>query len=261
MTAAPTGAEPAAAPQDPPSAPLPWADAAAEHFQLLRLSPLPTDRHGAHPLRFVQFGHVERHSPAHSLLRLEIRLPGQMTHKEQNRLDVRVDHGLRQVLLGGGQSLNLEPSNRGLGRFLLAQAGKWLQGRWPDYRIESLELPARDAMNDDLRLRRDQVLRSFGLEIAYADGQPTKGHTLDSVVSQLRPYWNEEKVQALQVLDSAAMLQQAEQQLQEMTAQLREREERMARVEREDSGLRFTITCLVAFAVFQAGLLIFIATR
>ncbi|MGV2837332.1 hypothetical protein ACNPOQ_26715, partial [Pseudomonas shirazensis] len=28
-----------------------------------------------------------------------------------------------------------------------------------------------------------------------------------------------------------------------------------------DGGLRFTITCLVAFAVFQAGLLIWIATR
>jgi hypothetical protein len=57
------------------------------------------------------------------------------------------------------------------------------------------------------------------------------------------------------------MLQQAEQNLQEKEAQLREREERVAKYQREDSGLRFTITCLVAFAVFQAGLLIWIATR
>ncbi len=39
------------------------------------------------------------------------------------------------------------------------------------------------------------------------------------------------------------------------------RDERVAKYRREDSGLRFTITCLVAFAVFQAGLLIWIATR
>ncbi len=261
MTVAPTGVEPAQAPQDPPSPPLPWAEVATEDFQLLRLTAQPTDRGGSRGLRFVQWGRVERHSSTHSLLRLDIRLPGQMTHKEQNRLDVRVDHALRQVQIGGEHGLQLEPSNRGLGRFLLAQAAKWLQSRWPDYRVMGADLPARDAMNDDLRLRRDHVLRSVGLDISYTDGQPTQGHTLDAVVSQLRPFWNEDKVQPLQILDTAAMLQHAEQQLQDVATQLRERDERMARVEREDSGLRFTITCLVAFAVFQAGLLIFIATR
>ena len=50
-------------------------------------------------------------------------------------------------------------------------------------------------------------------------------------------------------------------QLQEKEGQLRERDERVAKYRREDGGLRFTITCLVAFAVFQAGLLIWIATR
>jgi len=57
------------------------------------------------------------------------------------------------------------------------------------------------------------------------------------------------------------LLQQADQQLQEGEARLRERDERVAKYQREDSGLRFTITCLVAFALFQAGLLIWIATR
>ena len=63
------------------------------------------------------------------------------------------------------------------------------------------------------------------------------------------------------ILEAAQLLQQAEQQLQETSAQLRERDERVAKYQREDSGLRFTITCLVAFALFQAGLLIWIATR
>ena len=38
-------------------------------------------------------------------------------------------------------------------------------------------------------------------------------------------------------------------------------EERVDRLKREDTGLRFTITCLLAFCLFQAGLLIWIATR
>lgn len=57
------------------------------------------------------------------------------------------------------------------------------------------------------------------------------------------------------------MLQQAEQTLQEQEVKLREKEEKVTKYQREDTGLRFTITCLVAFAVFQAGLLIWIATH
>lgn len=68
--------------------PHPWAELAPEHFRLLRLAPLPTDRAtGARPLRFVQLGRVERHSADQSLLRLSIQVPGLMLRKEQNLLE------------------------------------------------------------------------------------------------------------------------------------------------------------------------------
>ena len=57
------------------------------------------------------------------------------------------------------------------------------------------------------------------------------------------------------------MLQQADQSLREQEVKVRKLEERIEVFKREDNGLRFTITCLVAFCVFQAGLLIWIATR
>ncbi|OCT25869.1 hypothetical protein [Pseudomonas putida] len=248
--------------QPPESAPLPWADLAAEHFQLLRLAPLPTDRNsGARPLRFVQFGYAERHDKANSLLRMEILLPGQKVRKEQNRLDVRVDHEQRVVRIGDEAGLQLEPLNRGLGRYLLAQAVQWLQRKWSHYQVEGMALPSKDALNEDSRLRRDHVLRSVGLEVEYADGQMLKARTVETAVGQLKSAWSNEKVQRVDMLEAATMLQQAEQKLQEKEAQLRERDERVAKYRREDSGLRFTITCLVAFAVFQAGLLIWIATR
>ncbi|MHC6224624.1 hypothetical protein ACYU03_07560 [Pseudomonas sp. X10] len=262
MSDAPAAAESTEEPQAPETAPLPWADVTAEHFQLLRLTPQPTDRtSGARPLRFVQFGYAERHSKERSLLRLEIRLPGQKVRKEQNHLDVWVDHATRQVRIGADNGLQLEPLNRGLGRFLINQAVQWAQRRWSHYRVEGIALPSKDALNEDSRLRRDHVLHSHGLDVEYSDAQHLKARCVEVPVGQLKGGWNSEKVQRIDIIDAASMLQQAEQNLQEKEAQLRERDERVAKYRREDSGLRFTITCLVAFAVFQAGLLIWIATR
>ena len=260
MTDAPAAEAPEE--QAPQSAPQPWADLAPEHFQLLRLNALHTDRNsGARPLRFVEFGYAERHDKEHSLLRMQIQLPGQKVRKEQNLLDVRVDHQNRTVRIGNDAGLQLEPLNRGLGRYVLAQAVQWLQRKWSHYQVEGMALPSKDALNEDSRLRRDHVLRSVGLEVEYADGQMLKARTVETAVGQLKSAWSNEKVQRVDMLEAATMLQQAEQKLQEKEAQLRERDERVAKYRREDSGLRFTITCLVAFAVFQAGLLIWIATR
>lgn len=248
--------------QPPESPPLPWADLTAEHFQLLRLAPLPTDRStGARPLRFVQLGYAERHDKANSLLRLEILLPAQKVRKEQNRLDVRVDHEQHLVRIGDPAGLQLEPLNRGLGRYLLTQAVQWLQRKWSHYRVEGMALPNKDALNEDTRLRRDHVLRSVGIEVEYADGQTLKARTVETSVGQLKGGWSNDKLQRVDMLEAATLLQQADQKLHEKDVQLRERDERVAKYRREDSGLRFTITCLVAFSVFQAGLLIWIATR
>ncbi|MEG0857986.1 MAG: hypothetical protein RSD81_04940 [Pseudomonas sp.] len=259
-----------AAPQDAPEtpeaapepAPLPWAEVTAEHFQLLRLAPLPTDRNsGARPLRFVQYGYAERHNKDTSLLRMVIQLPGQKVRKEQNHLDVWVDHQEKRVHVGPDSGLQIEPLNRGLGRFLLSQAVSWAQRKWAHYRVDGAALANKDALNEDTRLRRDHVLHSHGLEVEYADAQHLKGRYIEVQVGELKAGWNTDKVQRVEILDAAHMLQQAEQNLQEKEAQLRERDERVSKYRREDSGLRFTITCLVAFAVFQAGLLIWIATH
>lgn len=229
---------------------------------MLRLAPLPTDRNsGARPLRFVQYGYAERHNKDISLLRMSIQLPGQKVRKEQNHLDIWVDHQQKHVRIGPDSGLQIEPLNRGLGRFLLAQAVSWAQRKWSHYRLEGAALANKDALNEDTRLRRDHLLHSHGLEVEYADAQHLKGRYVDAQVGELKGGWNADKVQRVEILDAAQMLQQAEQNLQEKEAQLRERDERVSKYRREDSGLRFTITCLVAFAVFQAGLLIWIATH
>ena len=242
--------------------PHPWAELAAEHFDLLRLAPLPIDRHtGARPLRFVELGRVERHNRDQSMLRLCIGLPGQKLRKEQNLLEVWADHRSKEMRFGPDSGLNLEPQNRGLGRFLLAQGIAWARQRWAHYRVEGGALPARDALDNEIRLRRDHVLKAQGFEVTYPDKVQLKARYDAGRVSELHADWHREKVQILGLQEVAAMLEQADQNLQRQDVEIRKLEERIAIYKREDGGLRFTIACVVAFAVFQAGLLIWITTR
>jgi len=248
-----TAAQPAA---------LPWAEVSCEHFQLLRLAPLPVDRStGARPLRFVQLGRAERHSPALSLLRLQLQLPNEQARKEQNQLDVWLDHEQRAVRVQPPGGLHVEPGNRGIGRLVLAKAAEWAQRHGPQYRLEGAELAARESLAPDLRERRDHALRTLGLDVEYADAQFQGGRYKSTSVGQLHSQWNADKIQAVSLLDAAQLLQNADQSLQEQAVKVRKLEERISLFQREDSGLRFTIACLIAFAVFQAGLLIWIATH
>ena len=97
--------------------------------------------------------------------------------------------------------------------------------------------------------------------MVYEDVLHLKAHIKAVEVSDLYSTWNSEKLQLVEILEAAQMLQQAEQTLQEQEVKLRTKEDRISKFQREDIGLRFTITCLVAFAVFQAALLIWIATH
>lgn len=241
---------------------LPWADVQVEHHKMLRLAPLATDRTtGGRPLRFVEFGYAERNSKERSLLRMSIALPGQRVRKEQNHLDLWVDHSTHSITFQPESGLQVEPSNRGIGRFLLAQAAIWAQKRWSHYQVEGFDLANKDALNEDTRLRRDHVLRTQGFDVVYADAQHLKGSVKPLQAGELLDKWNPEKLQFVEILEAAQMLQQAEQNLAEQEVKLRKQEEKVGKYKREDTGLRFTISCLVAFAVFQAGLLIWIATH
>ena len=242
--------------------PHPWAELAPDRFRLLRLSPLPTDRDsGARPLRFVELAQVERHTPQQSLLKLFIRQPGQMQSKQHNLLEVWADHHAKELRFGPDSGLYVEPENRGLGRFLLAQGALWAQKRWAHYLVEGGALPVKDITGEDMRLRRDHCLLSQGFDVLYAEPQQLKATYSAPRVSALRPDWNIDKVQLIDLQDAAAMLEQADRNLLEQENRIRETHERLNKLRREDGTLRFTIACLIVFSLFQAGLLIWIATR
>jgi hypothetical protein len=144
---------------------------------------------------------------------------------------------------------------------MAAQGINWAKKRWPTYTVDGMDLNNKDALNEDTRLRRDHFLRVHGFDVVYADAQHLKGSVKEVQVGDLLGDWNSEKLQIVEILEAAQMLQQAEQNLAEQEVKLKKQEEKVGKFKREDAGLRFTITCLVAFAVFQAGLLIWIATH
>ncbi|MDP1097747.1 hypothetical protein Q6288_27060, partial [Klebsiella quasipneumoniae] len=76
--------------------------------------------------------------------------------------------------------------------------------------------------------------------MAYADVQQLKGNVQPGKVSDVLDSWNTEKVQFVEILEAAQMLQQAEQNLAEHEVKLRKEEEKVTKFKREDSGLRFT---------------------
>ncbi|WP_341303086.1 hypothetical protein [Pseudomonas sp. TMP25] len=240
----------------------PWAELAPEHFRLLRLAPLPTDRHtGARPLRFIQFGRVERLGKHHSLLRLTLQLPNQLVRKEQNILEVWANHSQRLISFGPETGLLVQPENRGLGRFMLAQGIGWACQHFAHYQVETTALASKDAFSDEARARRDHCLQTQGLVVEYLDPLNIKAQCSAPRVSSLHSDWHTEKVQIVELLDAANMLQQADQSVREFEVKVRKLENRVEVFKREDGSLRFTIACLVAFCVFQAGLLIWMATR
>ena len=252
---------PSQPPENEPTRAQPWAGLVADQFRLLRLAPLPTDSlSGPRPLRFVQLGRLERHSREQSLLRLTLQLPNQIVHSDRNLLEVWADHQ-RKVVYLGNDDLQVEPQNRGLGRFLLAQAIGWAKQRWSHYQIAAGTLPLKDVLNDELRQRRDHFLRSQGVDVQYPDALQLKASYAAAQVGELLGDWNQEKVEIVELLDAAAMLQQADQNLREQDVKLRKQEEQISAIKREDGTLRFTVSCLAVFVIFQAGLLIWIATH
>ncbi len=238
-----------------------WTDLPLERPTLLRLAPLPTDAVlGARPLRFVELLQAERHAPEQSLLRLVVRYPGTVSFRGHNVVEFWADHSRRSIRLGPADGIFIDLRGRGLGRFMLAQGIAWAKQRWPSYTVDQGALPSAGAQDTE-RLLRDHCLLGQGFSVQYPLDAKVKPFYSAASVDALNQDWNAEKVQIIPLGDAAGMLEQANDALLEQDGQIRQLQERATRYQREDGTLRFTILCLVTFSLFQAGLLIWIATR
>ncbi|MBX9914679.1 MAG: hypothetical protein K2Y25_12365 [Pseudomonadaceae bacterium] len=239
-----------------------WAESPAKHWQLLRMLAQPTERgSGARGLRFAELARSERHHPHLSMLRLNVQLPAQVLHREHNVLELWLDHRLHTAEFGPTSGLQTEPSNRGLGRFLVAQAINWALPRCGHYQVIGGDFSGKDNFDESLRVRRDHLLETLGFNVTYSDTAQLKGGYSASLLSDLKGQWNGEKVQIVGLLEAGKMLQQADQTLAEQAIKLRQKDELLAASVRDEGALRFTISTLVIFCLFQAALLLWLMVR
>lgn len=239
-----------------------WGSLPAERHQLIRLSPLPANREtGLRPLLFGTLGRVSRHSDSLSMLRLTVELTNQKSDKGLNELEVWADHEKKEIRFLPEEGLRTEPGNRGIGRFMIALAARWVRHKWAHYTVQSTPLLLKHVPTDNARLRRDYALQAQGFTVAYEDGVQMRANCSAPRANQIHTDWNIEKIRIIETNETAEILQSADKNLHEQESQIKKLTERVEFLQRDDNTLRFTITMLVVFAVFQAALLIWMATR
>lgn len=239
-----------------------WAALPYESVQILRLAPLAAEREtGLRPLLFGCLNRVSRHSKELSMLRLSVSLPEQKNSKTSNCLEVWVDHTEKEIRILPEHGLLIEPGNRGLGRLLLAQAVRWCSPKWQGYRLPTIDLQTKLVASDLARLRRDHALQAQGFTVTYKDAVKMSASCAAMSLEQLGKEWNREKVRVMEHLEAAHLLHSSDLNLKAQASQLSKLSERVELLKRDDNTLRFTIFTLVFFAIFQAGLLIWMATR
>lgn len=251
--------------QPPPAnvpAPDSWSSLPPEYEQLVRLAPLPADREtGLRPLLFGSFGRVEKHSKSKSMLKLSVNFPGYKPGKDINTLEVWADHASKEIYVLPENGLRTEPANRGLGRFMLAMAARWTRKRFGNYQQRSVPLLVKHVANDSARFRRDYALQAQGFTVAYEDGVQMRANCSASRAAQVNTDWNVDKVRIIETGETADILQKADKTLKEQERELKKLNEQLEYLKKDDNTLRFTITMLVVFSIFQAILLIWMATR
>lgn len=239
-----------------------WRALPVERKQLIRLAPLPADREtGLRPLLFGSLGRVSRHSENLSMLKLVVEFSQHKPGKGVNELEVWIDHSKKLIEFLPKDGFSTEPSNRGLGRFMLAIAARWIQQKCAHYTVQSMPLLTKKIPNDHARLRRDYALQAQGFTVTYDDAVQMRGTCSAARASQLHTDWNAEKIRIINTSEAAEILQSADKSIRQHEAELKKVKQQLELLRRDDNTLRFTISMLVIFAVFQAALLIWMATR
>lgn len=221
-----------------------WQNLPAQSRQLLCLR----TAHGQNS-QYIELARLEKHSRELSYLRLEINLPGQLTHKEINILELWAEHGTRTLSFGPAQGLHCQPEGRGLGGFLLAQAITWAQKFFANHRVSTQNVSA-VGLSEAQRAKRQQWLERAGLSLD-ADER------LCPVLAQaLHSAWNNEKVVLLEPAATALMLHQAERDLKEQATQIHLLNSQLSAKDRERATARFATHSLALFCVIEAMLLL-----
>lgn len=180
----------------------------------------------------VEHSHVEerRYAAHEEMYRVRLRLldmvdPSKHDQKDAltyrstlNAILIHIDHDNKTVRLGPSGHIVLTPSlrNHGIGSYLLAHVICFARKRAPDYRVEDGTLSEVDAKTKAERDLRNAFYRKPMLTVnAKEAGGGSFGKER---VDQLLPYYNEAKVQDVDMADALAELARLRRRVPELEA-------------------------------------------
>ncbi len=239
----------------PPRDPFARAQPAERFWVLLR--PVYKARQLIHSERLVQILVTNQRAGKLELLRLEVRtdepsVPG------SNRMELLVDHG-KQRLRFTAEGVQIAPARRGLGGFLLARLIDWCHQTCPEYMVTPRLLHNDTAMDNEAIKARDKLLRRAGFEIQALDDGRTRAQVRRA--ADLISTWDTQRVEPIEISELLRRLREQETEKLKLQAQTITLRAQIDQLRRSDLGSRFAIGCLVALAIFQALLLLWVVMR
>lgn len=245
--------------QKPPGPPRdPFARARPTDVYWLQLKPTFKGRQLAQAERLARVTVIQERAAHLELFRLKVAGDGDAPADTGNCLEVLVDHKNRRVRFGPLENVRLQPAQRGLGGYLLAQLIEWCQRSCGDYSITPVILHAQEVSSEESRLIREKLLLRAGFDLSYANEEKTAGRAQANRVSSLISSWNSEKVAAIQVSTLLDQLREQEQLNRKQQAQLSQLQRVIDTFKNNDLSQRFAIGCLIVFAIFQALMLLWV---
>ena len=239
----------------------PFARAKPSDAYWVQLKPVFKARMLVHPEKLAQIAVTQEQAGLLELLRLQVRFEGEPLAESGNRMEVLVDHKRKRVRFGPIEGVQIQPGQRGLGTFMLAQLIHWCQRYCGDYAVTPITLRDSDSATEDARKARDTILSHAGFSITPLDSEAGTAIAQANRVNDLIGSWNTERIQPLQVNNLLAQLREHEGLNQKQSAQINQLESAIASYKRSDLGNRFAIGCLIVFSIFQALMLLWVVLR
>ncbi|WOD09606.1 hypothetical protein RPW65_11015 [Pseudomonas sp. NyZ704] len=236
----------------------PFARARPTDVYWIQLKPIYKGRQIAHAERLARVTLIQERAAHLELFRLRVNTDGESKTDDFNLMEVLVDHKNRRVRFGPLEHVRMQPAQRGLGGYLLAQLIEWCQRSCGDYSITPIMLHAEEVSSEESRLIREKLLLRAGFDLSYSNEERTAGRAQANRVSSLISSWNTEKVAAIQISDILNQLREQEQLNRKQQAQLSQFQRVIDNFKNNEMNQRFAIGCLIVFAIFQALMLLWV---
>lgn len=224
----------------------------------IQLKPVYKNRKLTQPERLARVTVFQDQAAHLEVFRLQIQLENEPLVEGANHMEVLVDHKNQRVRFAPVSGLRMQPAQRGMGGFLLAQLIEWCQRRYGDYAVVAIQLQDANTAGEDARLGRGKLLSRAGFDVSEPDDPTAVGHARAAKVNELISQWNSERIGVLHVAELLGQLRDQEALNLKQSAQTAQLQRTIDHYQSNDTGQRFAIGCLIVFAVFQALMLLWV---